>query len=352
MTNSGPEDPAAREDTDMIIIMKPNASAEAISNVTKLIESRGLQAHLSRGDEVTIVGVIGNKEKLHGANIESSEGVDRILNVTESYKLVNKKFHPEDSVIPAGNTTIGPGSFTVMAGPCAIENHDMLLQSAEAVKKAGATFLRGGAYKPRTSPYSFQGLEEEGLKYMKEAREATGLNIICEVTSLRALETAVKYVDMLQIGARNMQNFELLKEVGKSGVPVLLKRGLSATIDEWLNAAEYIISEGNPNIVLCERGIRTYETSTRNTLDLSAVPVIRAKSHLPVIVDPSHATGVRAYIEPLSKAAAAVGADGIMVEVHPCPSCAMSDGPQSLTFEQFDTMMRHLKPYVELAGRA
>ncbi len=336
----------------MIIIMKPGASEEAISKVTKIIESRGLQAHLSHGDEVTIVGVIGNKAKLQGANIESSEGVDKILNVTESYKLVNKKFHPEDSVIPVGNTRIGPGNFTVMAGPCAIENHDMLLASAEAVKKAGATFLRGGAYKPRTSPYSFQGLEEEGLKYMKEAREATELNIICEVTSLRALETAVKYVDMLQIGARNMQNFELLKEVGKSGVPVLLKRGLSATIDEWLNAAEYIISEGNPNIVLCERGIRTYETSTRNTLDLSAVPVIRAKSHLPVIVDPSHATGVRAYIEPLSKAAAAVGADGLMVEVHPCPSCAMSDGPQSLTFEQFDAMMQHLKPYVELAGRA
>ena len=336
----------------MIIIMKPGASEEAISKVTRLIESKGLQAHLSHGDEVTIVGVVGDKTRLSGSNIEISEGVDKIVNVTESYKLVNKKFHPEDSVIPVGTTTIGPGNFNVMAGPCAIENHDMLLASAEAVKKAGATFLRGGAYKPRTSPYSFQGLEEEGLRYMTEAREATGLNIICEVTSLRALETAVKYVDMLQIGARNMQNFELLKEVGKSGVPVLLKRGLSATIDEWLNAAEYIISEGNPNIVLCERGIRTYETSTRNTLDLSAVPVIRAKSHLPVIVDPSHATGVRAYIEPLSKAAAAVGADGIMVEVHPCPSCAMSDGPQSLTFEQFETMMQHLRPYVELAGRA
>lgn len=336
----------------MIIIMKPNASQEAIQKVTKLVQSRGLQVHLSTGDEVTIVGVIGDKTKLHGSNIEISEGVDKIVNVTESYKLVNKKFHPEDSVIPVGTANIGPGTFHVMAGPCAIENHDMLLQTAEAVKKAGATFLRGGAYKPRTSPYSFQGLEEEGLKYMKEAREVTGLNIVCEVTSLRALETAVKYVDMLQIGARNMQNFELLKEVGKSGIPVLLKRGLSSTIDEWLNAAEYIISEGNPNIVLCERGIRTYETATRNTLDLSAIPVIRAKSHLPVIVDPSHATGVRAYIEPLSKAAAAVGADGLMVEVHPCPSCAMSDGPQSLTFDQFDTMMRDLKPYIQLAGRA
>ncbi len=335
----------------MIIIMKPNASDEAVAKVAGLVESKGLQVHLSKGAQVTIVGVVGDKTRLHGSNIEISEGVDKIVNVTESYKLVNKKFHPEDSVIPVGNTFIGPGTVTVMAGPCAIESKEQLLQTAEAVKKAGATFLRGGAYKPRTSPYSFQGLEEEGLKYMKDAREATGLNVICEVTSAHAIEAAVKYVDMLQIGARNMQNFELLKEAGKSGVPVLLKRGLSATIDEWLNAAEYIISEGNPNIVLCERGIRTYETSTRNTLDISAVPVIRAKSHLPVIVDPSHATGVRAYVEPLAKAAVAVGADGLMIEVHPCPSCALSDGPQSLTFEQFHTLMEDLKPFAQLVGR-
>lgn len=335
----------------MIIIMKPNASEEAVSKVARLVESKGLQVHLSKGDEVTIVGVVGDKSKLHGSNIEISDGVDKIVDVTESYKLVNKKFHPEDSVIPVGSTAIGPGNVTVMAGPCAIESSDQLMETALAVKKAGATFLRGGAYKPRTSPYSFQGLEEEGLKYMKEAREATGLNVICEVTSAHAIEAAVKYVDMLQIGARNMQNFELLKEAGKSGVPVLLKRGLSATIDEWLNAAEYIISEGNPNIVLCERGIRTYETSTRNTLDISAVPVIRAKSHLPIIVDPSHATGVRAYVEPLAKAAVAVGADGLMIEVHPCPSCALSDGPQSLTFDQFDTLMDDLKPFAALVGR-
>lgn len=335
----------------MIIIMKPNASDEAVAKVADLVESKGLQVHLSKGAEVTIVGVVGDKSKLHGSNIEISEGVDKIVNVTESYKLVNKKFHPEDSVIPVGNTSIGPGNITVMAGPCAIESKEQLMETAVAVKKAGATFLRGGAYKPRTSPYSFQGLEEEGLKYMKEAREATGLNVICEVTSAHAIEAAVKYVDMLQIGARNMQNFELLKEAGKSGVPVLLKRGLSATIDEWLNAAEYIISEGNPNIVLCERGIRTYETSTRNTLDISAVPVIRAKSHLPVIVDPSHATGVRAYVEPLAKAAVAVGADGLMIEVHPCPSCALSDGPQSLTFDQFDTLMNDLRPFAQLVGR-
>jgi len=335
----------------MIIIMKPNASAEAVSKVKHLIESNGLTAHLSEGTEVTIVGVVGDKTKLQGANIEMMDGVDKIVAVTESYKVVNKKFHPEDSVITVGNAKIGPGYLTMMAGPCAIENHDMLLETAYAVKKAGAQFLRGGAYKPRTSPYAFQGLEEEGLQYMKEAREATGLNVVCEVTSLRALETAVKYVDMIQIGARNMQNFELLKEAGKAGIPVLLKRGLCATIDEWLNAAEYIASEGNPNIVLCERGIRTYETATRNTLDISAIPVIRSKSHLPIIVDPSHATGVRAYIEPISKAALAVGADGLIVEVHPCPSCALSDGPQSLTFEQFEQLTEELQPYAKLSGR-
>lgn len=335
----------------MIIIMKPDASEEAVGKITHLIESKGLQAHLSKGTEVTIVGVVGDKSKLQDANIELLEGVDKIVAVTETYKLVNKKFHPEDTVITIGTAKIGPGHLTMMAGPCAIENHDMVLETAFAVKKAGAQFLRGGAYKPRTSPYAFQGLEEEGLKYMKEAREATGLNIVCEVTSLRSLETSVKYVDMIQIGARNMQNFELLKEAGKAGVPVLLKRGISATIDEWLNAAEYIASEGNPNIVLCERGIRTYETATRNTLDISAVPVIRAKSHLPIIIDPSHATGVRAYIAPISKAALAVGADGLIVEVHPCPACALSDGPQSLTFEQYEQLMEELKPYARLAGR-
>ena len=250
-----------------------------------------------------------------------------------------------------GPTSVGPGTLTVMAGPCAVESREQLMETAFAVKKAGANFLRGGAYKPRTSPYAFQGLEEEGLRYMKEAREATGLAVVCEVTSQRALETAAKYVDMIQIGARNMQNFELLKECGRSGIPVLLKRGLAATIDEWLNAAEYIISEGNHSIVLCERGIRTYETSTRNTLDLSAVPVIRRKSHLPIIVDPSHATGDYLYVPPLAKAAVAAGADGLMIEVHPCPEKALSDGPQSLTFEKFGRLMEELKPYAELSGR-
>lgn len=335
----------------MIIVMKPDATEKQVQGIVRAIEEKGLKAHLSKGDQVTIIGAVGDKSLLSARNLEIAPGVEKIVPVTESYKLTNKKFHPQDSVIPVGNSLIGPGHFTIMAGPCAIENEEQLLSTARAVKKCGANFLRGGAYKPRTSPYSFQGLEEQGLKYMKTAREETGLNVICEVTSAWAIETAVQYVDMLQIGARNMQNFELLKEAGKSGLPVLLKRGLCATITEWLNAAEYIASEGNPNIVLCERGIRTFETSTRNTLDLSAVPVIRQKSHLPIIVDPSHATGVRDYVAPLSKAAVAAGADGLMIEVHPCPECALSDGPQSLTFEQFEAFSKELKPYISLAGR-
>ncbi|MGL5437380.1 MAG: 3-deoxy-7-phosphoheptulonate synthase [Lachnospiraceae bacterium] len=335
----------------MIIIMKPDATQESVKKVTELIEDKGLQVHLSAGHQVTIVGVVGDKSKLHGINFEILEGVDKVVAVTESYKLANKKFHPEESVIPVGNTTIGPGTLTIMAGPCAIENQEQLMQTAYAVKKAGANFLRGGAYKPRTSPYSFQGLEEEGLRYMKEAREATGLSVICEVTSQHAIETSAKYVDMLQIGARNMQNFELLKEAGKSGLPILLKRGLSATIDEWLNAAEYIMSEGNPGVVLCERGIRTFETATRNTLDISAVPVLRAKTHLPIIVDPSHATGVRAYVAPLAKCAIAAGADGLMIEVHPDPKHALSDGPQSLNFEQFEALTQELQAYAQIAER-
>ena len=238
-----------------------------------------------------------------------------------------------------------------MSGPCAVETEEQLLKIAHAVKKSGATILRGGAYKPRTSPYSFQGLEVEGLKYMQTAAKETGLATICEVTSAHAVESAEQYVSMLQVGARNMQNFELLKEVGRTGMPVLLKRGLSATIDEWLNAAEYIMAAGNSKVALCERGIRTFETATRNTLDLSAVCEKKEKTHLPVIVDPSHATGVRAYVEPLAKAAIACGADGLMIEVHNDPAHALSDGPQSLNFEQFDSVMNNIKPYIELSGR-
>ncbi len=336
----------------MIIIMKPNADSSDIEHIIEIIKEKGLAPHISVGTNVTIIGVIGDKTKLQDAPLDTIPSVDRIIPVTESYKLSNRKFHPENSIISVGNTTIGPNNLTIMAGPCAIETEEQLMQTALAVKKAGATILRGGAYKPRTSPYSFQGLEEYGLQLMDQARKETGLSVVCEVTSHRAIESAIKYVDMLQIGARNMQNFELLKEAGRSKMPILLKRGIAATIDEWLNAAEYIIAEGNPNVVLCERGIRTYETATRNTLDISAVPVIKSKSHLPIIVDPSHATGVRDYVAPLSKGAVATGADGLMIEVHPCPECALSDGPQSLTFEQFEQLCNQLKPYAALEGRS
>ncbi|MBO5197627.1 MAG: 3-deoxy-7-phosphoheptulonate synthase [Lachnospiraceae bacterium] len=335
----------------MIIVMKPNAKQEAIDHIVQIIRSNGLEVHLSAGQEVTIIGVIGNKTKLADKNLEIADGVERIVPVTESYKLANRKFHPDSSVIKVGNTTIGGDELAIMSGPCAIESQEQLMETAFAVKKAGAQILRGGAYKPRTSPYAFQGLEEEGLRYMKEAREATGLAVVCEVTSLHAIEAAVKYVDMLQIGARNMQNFYLLKEAGKTGLPVLLKRGLSATIDEWLNASEYIMAEGNPNVVLCERGIRTFETATRNTLDISAVPIIKERSHLPIIVDPSHASGIRRLVKPLAMSAVAAGADGLMIETHPNPTCALSDGPQSLTFPQFETLCEELRPIASLMSK-
>lgn len=336
----------------MIIVMKPHAAESSIKAITDYIQESGLYAHLSRGTEVTIIGVVGDKNRLSTENLISFKDVDRIVPVTEPYKLANKKFHPEPSTVRVGNTAIGPGTLIVMAGPCAVEGEEQLLGVARAVKAAGATILRGGAYKPRTSPYSFQGLEEEGLRYMQLAGKETGLATVCEVVSHESLEAAVKYVDMIQIGARNMQNFILLKEAGRSGLPVLLKRGLSATIEEWLNAAEYIIAEGNPNVVLCERGIRTFETATRNTLDISAVCVLKEKTHLPVIVDPSHASGVYKYVTPLAKAAVACGADGLMVEVHNDPAHALSDGPQSLTFEKFDALMKQLVPYAKLEGRS
>ncbi len=335
----------------MIIVMKPQAKESSIRHILDIIKEAGLDVHLSAGKEVTIIGVVGDKTKLLNKNLEIAEDVEKIVPVTESYKLANRKFHPEDSVVQVGSVKIGRGSFVIMSGPCAVESEEQVMETALAIKKAGAQILRGGAYKPRTSPYSFQGLEENGLKLMKEAKDATGLSIVCEVTSLTAIEAAVKYVDMLQIGARNMQNFYLLKEAGKTKLPVLLKRGLSATIEEWLNAAEYIMAEGNSNVVLCERGIRTFETATRNTLDLSAVPVIKEKSHLPIIVDPSHATGIRSLVAPLSKASVAAGADGLMIETHPNPATALSDGPQSLTFSQFDHLCEELRPFIELSGK-
>ena len=335
----------------MIIIMKPQAKKSSIENIISIIERKGLKPHLSIGREVTIIGVVGDKSRLMNENLEIAKDVEKVVAVTESYKLTNRKFHPDPTVVQVGNVSIGGGELVIMSGPCAVESKAQVLKTAHAIKQSGGKILRGGAYKPRTSPYAFQGLEEEGLKYMKEARDETGLPVVCEVTSLDAIEAAVKYVDMLQIGARNMQNFYLLKEAGKSRLPVLLKRGLSSAIEEWLNAAEYIIAEGNPNVVLCERGIRTFETATRNTLDLSAVPVVKAKSHLPIIVDPSHGTGVREYVTPMSKGAIAAGADGLMIETHPNPANALSDGPQSLDFDQFKVLCDELRPLANLMGK-
>ncbi|MCQ4727315.1 3-deoxy-7-phosphoheptulonate synthase [Anaerotignum faecicola] len=335
----------------MIIVMKSNSTEENIKNIVQNLENCGLKAHISKGEAITIIGVVGNKNIFLERNPQLMPGVEKIVHVSESYKLANKKFHPDPSVIDLGSVKIGGDSFVIMAGPCAVESREQMIETAEAVLSGGAQILRGGAYKPRTSPYSFQGLEVEGLKYMAEARNKTGLKVISEVTSKEAIEAVAGYVDIIQIGARNMQNFELLKAAGKTNIPVLLKRGMCATIDEWLNAAEYIMSEGNENVILCERGIRTYETSTRNTLDLSAVPVIKSKSHLPVIVDPSHATGVRDYVAPLAKAAVAAGADGLMIEVHPNPAIALSDGPQSLNPEDFRKLCKEIKPFIELMGR-
>lgn len=335
----------------MIVVMRPDATEEHVRYMESFLHKNGLQTHLSKGESVTIIGVIGDKRAIGNKNLELFPGVDKLVPVTESYKLANKKFEQEPTVIDLDGLKIGGDNFVVMAGPCAIESREQLMETALAVKAAGAQILRGGAYKPRTSPYSFQGLEEQGLKFMAEAREETGLKIVCEVTDTAAVEAAAQYVDILQIGTRNMQNYSLLKEAGRSKLPVLLKRGLAATIDEWLNAAEYILSEGNPNVILCERGIRTYENSTRNTLDLSAVPVIRAKSHLPIIVDPSHATGVRDYVAPLSKAALAVGSDGLMIEVHPDPANALSDGAQSLDPPAFQRLCGELQAIAAVVGR-
>ena len=324
----------------MVIIMNVDATAENIKEVIAVIEGAGLQAKVMEGSQQKIVGVIGDKTRLASVPIDALDGVEKSVEISKSYKLASREFHPANSVIDVAGVKIGDGTPVVMAGPCAVESKEQLFEAAEIVKKAGAQFLRGGAYKPRTSPYAFQGLEVEGLKYLAEARERTGLRVVTEVTTVEAIERVTEYADMLQIGARNMQNFGLLKEVGKCGKPVLLKRGLAATIDEWLNAAEYIMNAGNPNVVLCERGIRTYETYTRNTLDLSAVAAVKHLSHLPIIVDPSHGTGKWRMVKPMAFAAIAAGADGLMMEVHPNPAKALSDGPQSLTPENYNEVMR------------
>ena len=324
----------------MIIIMTPEANSENIKAVIEAIQSVGLTAQVMEGAAQKIVGVIGDKARLECLAIDAMDGVEKSVAVSKSYKLASREFHPASSIIDVAGVKIGGGNIVVMAGPCAVESREQLFEAAKIVKAAGAQFLRGGAYKPRTSPYSFQGLEDEGLKYLAEARELTGLKIVTEVTEVEAVDTVAKYADMLQVGARNMQNFRLLKEVGRCEKPVLLKRGLAATLDEWLNAAEYIMSEGNHNVVLCERGIRTYETYTRNTLDLSAVAAVKHLSHLPIIVDPSHGTGKWRMVKPMAYAAIAAGADGLMIEVHPNPAKALSDGPQSLTPENYNELMQ------------
>ena len=335
----------------MIIVMKPGTQESEVREVSKVLETLGLGVHISKGTERTIIGVIGDKRLLIDIPLELMPGVDKLVPIMEGYKLASRTFKPEPSVIDVKGVKIGGRELVMMAGPCAVESREQVMAAAEAVKKSGAKFLRGGAFKPRTSPYSFQGLEEEGLKILKEAGDATGLLTITEVISERSIEIAANYVDMFQIGARNSQNFHLLREVGRSGKPVLFKRGAATTIDEWLNAAEYIMSEGNYNVVLCERGIRTFETATRNTLDISAIPVVKSSSHLPIIVDPSHAAGKAQYILPLSRAAVAAGADGLIIEVHPNPRCALSDAAQQLTPEAFDKLCKDIEKIAEIVGR-
>ena len=331
----------------MVIIMNPEATTENIKGVIEAIESVGLEAKVMEGAKQRIVGVIGDKSRLASVPVDALPGVETSVSISKSYKLASREFHPQSSAVSVGGIEIGGGAPVVMAGPCAVESREQLFEAAEIVKKGGAQFLRGGAYKPRTSPYSFQGLEEKGLEFMAEAGEKFGLKVVTEVTVVEDVDKVTHYADMLQVGARNMQNFGLLKAVGKSGKPVLLKRGLAATLDEWLNAAEYIMNEGNPHVVLCERGIRTYETYTRNTLDLSAVAAVKHLSHLPIVVDPSHGTGKWRMVKPMAFAAIAAGADGLMMEVHPNPAKALSDGPQSLTPENYYEVMAGVR---KLAG--
>lgn len=324
----------------MVIVMKPGTPEQEWKKIKENLEGRGYQINEIVGSGQTILGVIGDTSALDMNMLKVNECVDKVMRVQEPFKRANRSFHPEDSVIDVSGVKIGGRKLAVIAGPCSVENEKQIVGVAKSVKLAGATLLRGGAFKPRTSPYSFQGLKEEGLDLLKIARKETGLPIVTEIMSARMLERFVEDVDLIQVGARNMQNFELLKELGKIDKPILLKRGLSATIEEWLMSAEYIMAGGNDKVILCERGIRTYETFTRNTLDISAIPVVKALSHLPVIVDPSHAAGKSWLVEPLAMAAVAAGADGLIIEVHNDPPHALSDGAQSLTPEQFDKVAK------------
>lgn len=335
----------------MVIVMRKDAKENQVAKVLNKVESLGLKTHLSRGKIRTIVGVMGDNSAVDTSTFESLDGVERVVPLLGPFKLASRDFKKEDTTFSIDGSHIGGKKIIIMAGPCAVESKEQIVEAALAVKKAGAVALRGGAFKPRTSPYSFQGLGEEGLKLLAEARDMAGLAVVTEVTTPEQVPLVSQYADVLQIGARNMQNFALLNAVGEAHKPVLLKRGLMSTIEEFLNAAEYILSHNNPRVILCERGIRTFETYTRNTLDINAIPVLKSLSHLPVIVDPSHGTGKREYVAAVSRAAIAAGADGLIVEVHPDPEAALSDGAQSLRPHEFQQLMDELRPVAEAVGR-
>lgn len=335
----------------MVIVMQREAKEAEISAVVERLATYGLEAHVSRGVARTVIGAIGEGKDVNLEILEIMPGVEKVIPILRPYKLAAREFRGEDTVIPVGPQKIGGGEIQVIAGPCAVESRAQLLETAFLVKEAGATMLRGGAYKPRTSPYAFQGLEEEGLRILAEAREKTGLPVVTEVMDARNVPLVAAYADVLQIGARNMQNFSLLREVGNSKKPVLLKRGPSATLEEWILAAEYILSAGDPWVILCERGVRTFENYTRNTLDLSAIPAVKHLTHLPVVVDPSHSTGKWRLVAPMSRAAVAAGADGLLIEVHPDPAQALCDGAQSLTPENFAILVREIKEVARAVKR-
>lgn len=336
----------------MIIVMQKGVSKEQIDHVIDRIKVLGYTPHPIYGEQRTVIGAIGDERgKFRLESLASVPGVESVVPILKPYKLVGRELKTEPSIIKIGEHTVGGKQFMLIAGPCSVESNDQLISTAKFVKKAGAQYLRGGAFKPRTSPYSFQGLEEDGLKILKEASDMTGLKIVTEVISLTDMQLVAEYADVLQVGARNMTNYALLKDLGKIDKPVMLKRGMAATVQDLLMAAEYIASEGNPDIILCERGIRTFENSTRNTLDLSAVPLIKERSNLPIIVDPSHGTGIRNLVAPMSKAAVACGADGLMIEVHHNPEEAFSDGAQSLLPDDFTKLAKELKKYLKLEGK-
>ena len=335
----------------MFVAMKPHATQAEFEAVVEKIRALGLTPHPITGTERKVVAVIGNTASGDPDDFSTLPGVAEALRVSQPFKLVSREVREEDTVVDVGGIKVGGRPVVVMAGPCSVESKEQILETAQAVKRAGARFLRGGAYKPRTSPYEFQGLREEGLKLLALAREQTGLKVVTEVMSTETVPLVADYADVLQVGARNMQNYSLLERLGTAGKPVMLKRGLSATIREWLMAAEYIVAKGNPQVMLCERGIRTFETMTRNTLDINAVPVVKALSHLPVIVDPSHGIGIRRHVPAIARAGVAAGADGLIVEVHPRPEKALSDGYQSLTIEEFEALMRQVAVIAGATGR-